>query len=447
MADKSVRREASNRNCSGKRVLAGFNDLATTDPHLAKEWGVGNTLTPYEVSRGQNLKVVWVCGVGHEWESPIKARAVMGQGCPYCSNKRVLVGFNDLATVRPDIAATWHPTLNSPLTPRDVVYGSGERVWWLCEKGHEWSNVVAQRLESGCFACWSPNGSSQGEVELAEWLQELLGGREVMVNSRSVIAPYELGVYVPSLNIAFEYNGVYWHSENNGKDRNYHKTKHELCAKQNIQLIQVWEDDWEHKQTIVKRAIAHKLGLSGEKRTFARNTTVVPITQKEADVFMENNHIQGTTTAGIRIGLYDTTSNLVAVMLLKSLPSGGGLDLLRYATNTHVIGGFGKLLKHVETTQQPPKIVTFSDNEISDGALYQTHGFQQETTLPPDYSYAVRGRREHKFLYRKERFSKDPNLKYDPEMTEPQLANLNGLWRVWDSGKIKWVKHYPMTPV
>ena len=89
--------------CSGARVIAGINDLATLEPLLVKQWSKKNKIKPTEVSIGSHKKVIWRCEKGHEWEAAVKSRTINKTGCPYCSHNKVLAGFNDLATLLPDI--------------------------------------------------------------------------------------------------------------------------------------------------------------------------------------------------------------------------------------------------------------------------------------------------------------------------------------------------------
>jgi len=144
--------------CAGKRVEAGTNDLASRFPMLAAEWHptLNGELTPKEVTSASNRKVWWLCKRGHEFQATVGARSVNGVSCPYCSGRRVLPGFNDLATLEPLVAAQWHPTLNGSLTPKDVTTGSSRKVWWQCPAGHVWHTVVHSRTSprySGCPVC------------------------------------------------------------------------------------------------------------------------------------------------------------------------------------------------------------------------------------------------------------------------------------------------------
>ena len=140
--------------CSGARVIAGINDLATLEPLLVKQWSKKNKIKPIEVSIGSHKKVIWRCKKGHEWEAVVKSRTINKTGCPYCSHNKVLAGFNDLATLLPDIAAEWSEK-NLPLKPDEVNAKSRENVWWRCSKcGNEWKSVINARVKGTvCPVC------------------------------------------------------------------------------------------------------------------------------------------------------------------------------------------------------------------------------------------------------------------------------------------------------
>ena len=137
--------------CSGARVIAGINDLATLEPLLAKQWSKKNKIKPTEVSIGSHKKVIWRCEKGHEWEAAVKSRTINKTGCPYCSHNKVLAGFNDLATLLPDIAAEWSDR-NYPLLPTQVTVFANRKAWWKCKDcGREWNTLISTR--SGGSKC------------------------------------------------------------------------------------------------------------------------------------------------------------------------------------------------------------------------------------------------------------------------------------------------------
>ena len=150
--EESVK-DRSSRNvcpyCANKRALPGYNDLLTVNPELAKEWNYdrNGNLRPDQILPGTEKKVWWKCSRGHEWAASVYNRN-KGVGCPYCSNFAVLVGFNDLATTNPELAAEWDYEKNGDLKPADVTAGSHKKVWWKCSKGHEW-NIAIKARSSG----------------------------------------------------------------------------------------------------------------------------------------------------------------------------------------------------------------------------------------------------------------------------------------------------------
>ena len=144
--------------CAGKVVISGENDLASLYPDLAAEWDPekNDTLTPEQVTPASNRKAWWRCRSGHSYAAVIASRTTNGTRCPYCANRKVLPGFNDLATVEPAVAAQWHPTLNGALTPEMVTAGSHRRAWWQCACGHVWRAYIYSRAgeqRCGCPIC------------------------------------------------------------------------------------------------------------------------------------------------------------------------------------------------------------------------------------------------------------------------------------------------------
>ena len=136
--------------CAHKLPIRGQNDLETVNPSLAKEWDYDKNkgIKPSDVLPMSNQKYWWKCNKGHSYSASIYART-NGDGCPFCSGHRVLKGFNDLATLNPKLAAEWDYEKNYPLLPEQVTKSSGKKVWWVCNKGHEWQTTIAKRNVDG----------------------------------------------------------------------------------------------------------------------------------------------------------------------------------------------------------------------------------------------------------------------------------------------------------
>lgn len=123
---------------------------------LLREWDAAANapLTPADVSYGSKTKVWWTCARGHHWQASVQKRTTTGTGCPICSGRQVLAGFNDLATTQPALARQWHPTKNGERRPTDFTAASHAKVWWICERGHAWQAEIKSRVQgAGCPVC------------------------------------------------------------------------------------------------------------------------------------------------------------------------------------------------------------------------------------------------------------------------------------------------------
>ena len=221
--------------CSGKRVIKGTNDLQTINPSLAKEWNYDKNegLIPTDVLPNSNKKVWWICKKGHEWQSQIYNRNI-GNGCPYCSGRKVLSGYNDLQTVNSHLATEWNYEKNGNLKPSNFTANSGKKVWWKCKKGHEWQAVIGDRNSGkGCPICDSEHHTSFPEYALAYYLNK--HGLEVIHSYKE--KGYELDIFIPSSKIAIEYDGYYWHKSKAKKDLE----KNKKCKKDGIKLYRIRE--------------------------------------------------------------------------------------------------------------------------------------------------------------------------------------------------------------
>jgi hypothetical protein len=135
--------------CKGKKVLPGVNDIATTHPEKVRRfWSFNkNSISPSEVSAGSDKRVWWVCEKGHDWQGTPNEVLGRNRGCPACAGKVIVAGDNDLRTLYPDIAEQWHPEKNKSLTPSKVTPGANKKIWWQCEKGHEWEAFTSSAFD------------------------------------------------------------------------------------------------------------------------------------------------------------------------------------------------------------------------------------------------------------------------------------------------------------
>lgn len=141
--------------CVNKRVLKGFNDMETTHPNLAVEFDLNRngSLKPSEINAGTHRKLWWLCSKGHSYQTSGMKRVGEGANCPICSNKKVLAGYNDMATLAPQLVEHFHPYKNAPDTPSALAPRTNKNLWWICETGHEYKAKAGNRLQPGGLGC------------------------------------------------------------------------------------------------------------------------------------------------------------------------------------------------------------------------------------------------------------------------------------------------------
>lgn len=300
-----------------------------------------------------------------------------------------------------------------------------------------------------CNICFQKNKfQSSGEIELREEIKKVLKDCLILTNQTNIIKnpktgrSLELDIYIPDKNIAIEYNGLYWHSEANQLDTNYHLTKLEECKKKNIKLIQIFEDEWLNKKEIVLSMIKHKLQINTTNKIFARKCVIKQINSSEKNIFLDHNHIQGRDTSVVKLGAF-YNNELISVMTFSygNITKGGNpthtkkWELSRFSTNINysVIGVAGKLLAYFKKNYDWEEIYTYADLRFSDGNLYTKIGFKFESQSRPNYFYVNDFiKRIHRFNLRKTQF--------EPiDIPEWKLRLNQGYYRIWDCGTLKYV--------
>lgn len=416
--------------CIGRKTTKMKDDF----PEIAKEWNDEKNIDTF--TSGSTYLAQWKCANNHTYKEIIKNRT-KHKKCPVCEERLP----SPFYISDKDLLKEWDYEKNV-FDPKSVSKNSHKKVWWKCDKGHSWQTPMYMYTRgSRCYKCWAGKQSSQGENELADYISNIVKiENNIIKHDKSIICPYELDIYLPDFNIAVEFNGTYWHSEKAGKDKYYHFNKWNLCRKQGIQLITIWEDDWRDNRDVIKSMISHKLNVSHDNKIYARKTHIDFVHNDIAKNFLNVHHIQGFKNGCSNIVLKSSDENIVALMQVSFKNNECSIE--RYATSLNVVGGFTKILKYVEKNNTEIEYIsTFADHEVSDGGLYENNGFEIDSHLRPDYKYIYKNKRFHKFNFRKIRFEKDPDLLFEDGLTEKQLADLNEIPRVWDCGKTKYVKH------
>jgi hypothetical protein len=292
-----------------------------------------------------------------------------------------------------------------------------------------------------CLNCNPYNShKSSYESELFEFLNQ--NGINCDIGDRKILNGLELDIFIPSHNLAIEFNGLYWHNEIYC-DKYYHLNKTKLCQKQGITLLHIFEDEWIFGKEKILSIIKNKLKLKQDV-IYARNCIIKTPSIKEEKEFLNKNHIQGYTPSGIKLGLYHN-DNLVSLMTFGGLRKVLGFknkkdcyEMLRFCNklNTNVVGGASKLFKFFIKNNNVGEVLSYSDNRYFNGNLYEKLGFKFVGETKPNYFYTKGFKREHRFKYRKDVLVKQG---YNPNKTEHQIMLERKIYRIYDCGNKKWI--------
>lgn len=239
-AEQSIKSYNGCKSCKKADRLKGKN-LQTEFPEIAKEWDFSKNegKSPEEFPPHSNKYADWTClTCNHSWPAKIANRTSLGRGCPACRNKVVVVGQNDLATTHPYLANEWHPKKNKDLTPQEVTYGSGKKVWWVCPNGHEYPATILHRSHgTECPKCNEGRQTSFAEQATYFYIKKLYPDA-INRYTANFLKTMELDIYIPSINFAIEYDGEAWHKQNTIKRE---QRKYRLCKENGIKLIRLRE--------------------------------------------------------------------------------------------------------------------------------------------------------------------------------------------------------------
>lgn len=175
--------------CSGKQLLAGFNDVTARFPRVAMEWSndLNGNLKASDFAPGSRNIVWWRCPEGHDYRMRIDNRCFLNRKCAVCANRQVQIGVNDLASCRPDLALEWDAKKNGELGPSEVTYESTQKAWWLCDQGHSFHSQINWRSTRnvGCPKCVKA-GFDQASPALFYFIQnESLSARKVGIANKT----------------------------------------------------------------------------------------------------------------------------------------------------------------------------------------------------------------------------------------------------------------------
>ena len=373
---------------------------------------------------------------GEFWQRP--DHHLMGCGCPKCMITRIR---NILTSNNEEFIEKANKIHKNKYDYSKSNYVNNRtKICIVCpEHGEFWQSPDKHLMMEGCPKC--SHKTSKTEDEIIKIIQEV----NPQQRNRGLIEKREIDIYIPSLKLGIEYNGLRWHSEKFGKGHEYHLDKLNKCNEQGIKLIQIFEDEWVKHREICESKLKQICGLNTNPKIYGRKCEIREITNKDIVYeFLDKNHIQGRTGFTVGLGAYHE-GKLVGVITFKKEKE-GYWDLNRFATdiNYQCIGIGGKLFKHFTRKYDFQEIKSFADRRWTTDPynnLYTKLGFEFDSFVPPTYWYynqkIDQNKRFHKFGFRKQHLHKQYGLPLT--MTEREMTESLGYTRIWDCGLTKYI--------
>ena len=334
-----------------------------------------------------------------------------GQGCPFCGNikknKDRIITLDEFLRRANKIHKEKYIYYDYNIKSEHDIIDIG------CPKHGSFPQRIYDHLNGhGCPICGIQ--LSNAEIEICDFIKSL-GFHDVVKNNRSIIHPYEIDIFIPSLNIGIEFNGLKWHSDEYKKDNLYHLNKLEMCNKKGVQLIQIFEDEYIHHKDAVYNNIKYVLSPTIANINDVSLSCKV-INEEIASTFTEKCNTESFITSNIYIGCYDE-EELVGVMSLTKVNK--DTLITQFSTNSSINYNtiFIKLFNFFKENDISNKITLYADRRwltIKQTMLYNELGFKKNEIIKPTFKYVNDNKR-----------SNNPST---------QSAH-----KIWDCGYIKFV--------
>lgn len=314
-----------------------------------------------------------------------------------------------------------------------------KQLLWKCRLCDQTFSSWIFGIEPSCTSCF-PKGNNGGpssiEFEVREFIDSIYTGN-VILNSRSVIPPKEIDIYIPEFSLGIEINGTYWHSDK-FLNPTYHQDKVQQMLEKNISCLMISDYDWMTKQRVVKNMIRYRLGHYLTIPT--RKCIIQRISPKIAKQFHTEYHLGGFSAATYHLGAY-FNDQLVAVCSIaqsnRFTKSDAESELVRYSLKHSVPGVIGKFISYIKKHIPDIKtIISYADLRYGNGTVYKHNGFECVSITAPGYWYFVNGQEYHRLSWSKKRLVE---MGYDKNKTEKQIMDEDvASNRVYDAGNVKY---------
>jgi hypothetical protein len=276
------------------------------------------------------------------------------------------------------------------------------------------------------------------ECKVTDLLNEI--GVKYLKNSRRIIPPLELDIYLPDNHIAIETGSIYWHGEQFNKNSQYHFNKWKRCKDLQIDLFQWFDDDLHVNWHIVKSKLLRSLGISlpiiGARKLSVGTCDVI-----EEREFLNKWHVKGFSNNRNVVIASKYNDQIISIMTLNVNNNICIID--RWATDINISwpGAFSKSLSYwLKKSNFKGEIRTWCDNRLGNGKVYKSSGFNEIRVSKPGYWYFKYNGLEHRSKYQRNKLIKMFNLDVNDTRTEWEIMKSQGYDRLWDAGHTLWTK-------
>ena len=386
-----------------------------------------------------HTKVKIICAIhGVFLQKPAKHITGKGHGCPACG--LIKVSVNQRGNISDFIAKCLDIHKGKYDYSKTIYTLSNERLEIGCPKHGSFFQVASDHMGGhGCPSCMHQHSKPHKQIE--DYIRGL--GITFESNTRRVIPPLELDIWIPPHNLAIEFNGRYWHSLDGTEPAEVkfkHRNKYLSCKEKGVILLQIDEHEWKNPitQDIWMSIIASKLGKT--TKIPARKTSFMPVSLLEAREFLAANHLQGATnTIRWAFGLYYREELIGLITFCNHQKDFINLSRLAFKRNITVVGGAQKLFKNALPHLPDRDILSFSANRYSQGSIYPLLGFDKDKDLPPSYQWYFQNQIRNKRSLRRSCLQKLLGDQFNPAETEHQNLYRNGVRCLYDAGYQRWL--------
>jgi len=274
--------------------------------------------------------------------------------------------------------------------------------------------------------------TSAGEDYIYNILMEINPTLEIIRNTRDVIAPKEIDLWIPEHNLGVEYHGSYWHQEDKAKNLHYEKAA--LARENGIRLIQIFDFELIEDLNGIQNTLKTALGIF-DTRIAARDCELVVLSTSDARAFCEENHLQGYGAAKINYGLIHKHFGLVQLLSFAKprFSKKYQWEIIRSCSKSGfiILGGLERLWAKFLRDNNPDSVITYADARFFTGKSYTKLGFVYERHAGSNYIWSNGTQRLSRYKTQKHKLTENCD---NINKTESQLMNEKGFYKILDAG-------------